>query len=285
MPVNKSAITHRFDTLKSEGRKALVCYITAGYPDFDKSIKLLQGTEQAGADIIEVGVPFSDPMADGPVIQQCSQAALDNGITLDRTLELISAANLKVPVVLFSYLNPVLSYVSRQRWGSPLVAGAAGNGSDTLSSGLQKFREMGCVGLLLSDLPVGADEALETEISGSGLDFIRLVAPTTPIDRIDRINHHGSGFIYLISRLGVTGMHTSLASDLEATIARVRAASTLPVCVGFGVSTPEQAHKVAGLCDGVIVGSAIMKASQEGVDRAVELIAAIRVAIDEGGLS
>jgi len=254
-----SRLAERFARLRTEGRRALVCYVTAGHPDPERSVALLRGLADAGADVIEVGVPFSDPMADGPVIQASSQRALDQGVTLETSLDIVRAAALDVPVVLFSYLNPVLAA------GPAMLERAAGAGVD---------------GLLVTDLPVGADPATEAWLGGGALDFVRLVAPTTPDARMAEITRHGSGFVYLISRLGVTGARDDVPADLPEMVARLRRASDLPVCVGFGISKPEQAAAVARLADGVVVGSAIVRAADESVDAAVALAASLRAAID-----
>ena len=256
---SSNKIDQRFALLRTSGRKALVCYATAGHPDRARSVDLLRGLEEAGADVLEIGVPFSDPMADGPVIQASSQAALDQGMTLDGVLELVHRARLQIPVVLFGYLNPFLA-------GGPDV--------------WERIAEARCDGVLITDLPLGADVELEARIASSRLDFIRLVAPTTPPERIADIASHGSGFVYLISRLGVTGMRSDVPPDLEAAVARVRAATRLPVCVGFGVTTGVQAAAVAHLADGVVVGSAIVKAAESSVAQAVTLARSLRAAID-----
>lgn len=254
-----SPIAAQFTQLASHGRRALVAYVTAGHPDLAQSLELLRALEIAGADVIEVGVPFSDPMADGPVIQSSSQQALARGITFDRVLDLITRARLGIPVVLFSYLNPIMA------------AGA---------TALERAARAGASGLLITDLPVGSDEALETRYSSGPLDFIRLVAPTTPSERMAHIAKRGSGFVYLISRLGVTGTREALPTDLPDTVARLRKVTTLPICVGFGVSTPAQAAAVARIADGVVVGSAIVKAVEQGVERAAALVRDVRRAID-----
>jgi tryptophan synthase alpha chain len=255
----RDAIASRFDRLRSAGGKALVPYITAGDPGIVETVELLKGLEDAGADCIEVGVPFSDPMADGPVIQASSQRALDRGVRLDSVLDMIHQADLKTPVVLFSYLNPILS-------GGPDV--------------LDRAAQAGCSGLLITDLPVGSDPEREAWLGGGPLAFIRLVAPTTPAVRMKEIGTHGSGFVYLISRLGVTGVQQSLAADLPQTMARLRAATTLPICVGFGVSTAEQATAVARMADGVVIGSALVRAANESVQQAVTFAREMRKAID-----
>jgi len=245
--------------LKKAHRRALIAYVTAGHPDHVRSLELLRGLEQAGVDVIEVGVPFSDPMADGPIIQASSQRALAQGMSFNGVLDLISRAKLGIPVVLFSYLNPVL---------------AAGGDA------LDRAARAGASGLLITDLPVGSDPELEERFASGPLAFIRLVAPTTPSERMAHIGKHGSGFVYLISRLGVTGTRDELPKELPDTIARLRKATTLPICVGFGVSTPAHAAAVARLADGVVVGSAIVRAAEESVERAAELARSLRSAID-----
>jgi tryptophan synthase alpha chain len=259
---SSDAIARRFATLRAEGRRAFIPYVTAGHPDPERSLAVLQALESAGADVIEVGVPFSDPMADGPVIQVSSQRALEHGMTFDRVLELISRAKLQIPVVLFSYLNPLM---------------AAGRDA------LTRAADAGAHGVLVTDLPVGADPELESWFGESPLAFIRLVAPTTPRERMAEIAQHGSGFVYLISRLGVTGARDDVSADLPATIARLREVTELPVAVGFGVSGPEQARAVANLADGVVVGSAIVRAAGESVEAASTLARSLRGAIDSVG--
>jgi tryptophan synthase alpha chain len=258
--ISSDIIARRFAALRARDAKALVVYITAGHPDRARSLALLRGIADAGADVIELGVPFSDPLADGPVIQASSQRALEQGMTFDGVLALASEAAVDVPLVLFSYLNPIV---------------AAG------PTALARAAAAGIHGLLVTDLPVGGDPELEREIGESPLDFIRLVAPTTPAPRMAEIARHGSGFVYLISRLGVTGMQSEIASGLAETIERLRGVTALPVCVGFGISGPEQAASVARLADGVVVGSAVVRAAETSVESAVALVRAMRKAIDE----
>jgi len=253
-------VTRRFAELRAAGRRAFVPYITAGHPDEARTVELISGLEAAGADAIELGLPFSDPMADGPVIQASSQLALERGMTFDRLLDLVSRARATIPLILFSYVNPVL---------------AAGDDA------LARAADAGISGLLLTDLPVGADPALEAHLAAGPLAFIRLVAPTTPAERMREIGQHGSGFVYLISRLGVTGMRDDMSAELPATVQRLRESTTLPVCVGFGVSRPEQAAAVARIADGVVVGSAIVRAAGESVAEALRLAASLRDAIDK----
>ena len=252
-------LTAHMADLKARGRKALVCYVTAGHPDRAQSVALLRGLADAGCDVIELGVPFSDPLADGPIIQASSQLALAQGMTFDGALDLVREAKPGVPVVLFSYLNPVLN------------AGP---------EALQRAAEAGVSGILLTDIPVGADPQREAWLGASPLAFVRLVAPTTPAARMAEISRNGSGFVYLISRLGVTGVRDDVASDLPETIARLRGATDLPICVGFGISTGAQAAQVAALADGVVVGSALVRAAGESVDAALALVRALRAGLD-----
>ncbi len=257
----RGRIAERFAQLRAAGRRALVPYITAGHPDADRTVELLRGLADAGADVIELGLPFSDPMADGPVIQASSQRALEQGMTFDRLLDVARRADVGIPLVLFSYLNPLIAA-----------------GPDALTRAAQA----GLHGVLVTDLPVGADAAREAWLGDGPLAFIRLVAPTTPRERMREIATHGSGFVYLISRLGVTGMRDALPPDLSETLERLRGVTVLPICVGFGISRPEQATAVARLADGVVVGSAIVRAAGEpnGVDKAVDLARSLRAAID-----
>jgi len=246
--------------LRAAGRRALVCYITAGHPDVDATRRLLRELPAAGADVIELGVPFSDPLADGPIIQASSQRALEQGMTLSRALALVSESRSSAPVVLFSYLNPLLAA-----------------GPDVL----ERAHSAGVCGVLVTDLPVGADPMRESWLGGSPLEFVRLVAPTTPRARMAEIGKNGSGFVYLISRLGVTGVQENVAAELPATITRLREACSLPICVGFGISTPAQVREVGALADGVVVGSAIVRTlEQQGVDAALALVRSFRAALD-----
>ncbi|MDQ6830859.1 MAG: tryptophan synthase subunit alpha [Gemmatimonadota bacterium] len=252
-------IARRFAELASARRKALVVYVTAGHPDVERSLALLQGLAASGADVIEVGVPFSDPLADGPIIQGSSQQALEHGMNLERTLSLISRAAVGVPVVLFSYLNPIM---------------AAGRGV------LARAADAGAHGILVTDLPVGADPEREAWLGSGPLEFVRLVAPTTPSDRMAEIAKHGSGFVYLISRRGVTGVQRDVAADLPETLARLRAVTGLPICVGFGISNAEQAADAARFADGVAVGSAVVRAAEESVEAALALVRSMRTRLD-----
>lgn len=210
--------------------------------------------------MIEVGVPFSDPLADGPIIQASSQRALESGMTLSGTLALIAEARPSVPVVLFTYLNPLMAA------GPDVLARAA-------SAGVQ--------GILITDLPVGADPERERWLGSGPLEFVRLVAPTTPVARMAEIARHGRGFVYLISRLGVTGVQEQVSAELPASIARLRTVCALPICVGFGISRPEHAREVGALADGVVVGSALVRAAESSVEEALALVRSLRDALDE----
>jgi tryptophan synthase alpha chain len=213
------------------------------------------------ADIIEIGVPFSDPVADGPTIQRSTFESLRQGMTLPRTLDLIAEARLDRPVVLFSYLNPV------RRYG--------------IARFLRDAADLGVAGLLLTDLPAGSDPEVEDLLRRSPLDLIRLAAPTTTGRRLAEVVRDAQGFLYLVARLGVTGASATLASDLGEYVGRVRAATTLPLAVGFGISTPDQARAVAHLADGVVVGSALVETlGREGPERAARLLADLRAALD-----
>ncbi|HJU73490.1 MAG TPA: tryptophan synthase subunit alpha [Gemmatimonadaceae bacterium] len=256
---SSDVVAARLADLKRRERRALVVYVTAGHPTPNDSLALMRKIARAGADIIEVGIPFSDPMADGPVIQASSQIALAQGMTVGRTLELIRAADLDIPVVLFSYLNPLLAAGTRV---------------------LEHAAAAGAHGVLVTDLPVGADPERERWLGEGPLAFVRLVAPTTPTDRMRDIGAHGSGFVYLISRTGVTGERAELSAELPRTVERLRSATALPICVGFGISTPQQARAVGALADGVVVGSAVVREAAKSTDRAAELVQSLRRALD-----
>jgi tryptophan synthase alpha chain len=258
--LSESRLAPAWDRLRSQGRTALIPYLTAGYPSAEASLEALRAADEV-ADILEVGVPFSDPLADGPTIQRSTFDALREGMTLAGTLTLVERAALTRPVVIFSYLNPILRY------------------------GLERFLRdadaLGLAGLLLTDLPAGSDPAVESAVQASPLDLIRLIAPTTRPERLAAAVEGAQGFVYLVARLGVTGATASLAEGLDASIAQVRRATPLPVAVGFGISTPAQARTVAGQADGVVVGSALVDAlGERGVDGARAFLVALREALD-----
>jgi len=231
-------------------RRALIPYLTAGFPTRAASLDALRRVAAAGADFIEVGVPFSDPLADGPTIQRTIQVALEQGMTVAGVLGLIRAAAVEIPVIIMTYLNPVLAYGVERFVADAQAAGAAG--------------------LLLTDVPAGADPGVERAVTDSELALIRLVAPTTGDARLRAALAEASGFVYLISRLGVTGARDRVPEDLEAQVRRVRAATALPIAVGFGIGTAAQAAAAARWADGVVVGSALMDALGRGGVAAAE---------------
>jgi len=231
-------------------KRALIPYLTAGFPTPALSLDALRRVAAAGADFIEVGVPFSDPLADGPTIQRTIQVALEQGMTVAGVLGLIRAAAVEIPVIIMTYLNPVLAYGVERFVADAQAAGAAG--------------------LLLTDVPAGVDLGVERAVTDSELALIRLVAPTTDDARLRAALADASGFVYLISRLGVTGARDRVPEDLEAQVRRVRAATALPIAVGFGIGTAAQAAAAAGWADGVVVGSALMDALGRGGVAAAE---------------
>ncbi len=258
-------ISQTFDARRAEGRSALVPYVTAGYPRRDSTVPVLEALVAAGADIIELGLPFSDPLADGPTIQKSSFESLEQGTTASSVLEDLAAfrANHSTPVVLFTYLNPIL------RYGVDRFLGDAG--------------EAGANGLLVTDLPTGADPELEDRVTASELDLIRLVAPTTAPERIPTVVRGGTGFVYYISRTGVTGARSELRDALGEEVRAIRDVIDLPVAVGFGISTPEQAAAVAAVADGVVVGSALVqRLGEEGIEAGADFVRALRSGMDGG---
>jgi tryptophan synthase alpha chain len=248
--LSENAIASRWRALGKS--RALIPYLTAGFPTRAASLDGLRRVADAGADFVEVGVPFSDPLADGPTIQRTTQTALEQGMTVPRVLELIREAALAVPVIIMTYLNPVLAF-----------------GVDRFA---KEAHDAGAAGVLLTDLPAGADPAIEAAVTNSALSLIRLVAPTTDDRRLATALQGATGFVYLISRLGVTGARADVPPDLDAQVRRVRAASParLPVAVGFGIGTPAQAAAAARSADGVVVGSALMDALTQGGVAALE---------------
>jgi tryptophan synthase alpha chain len=260
---NSSRIARAFAGRASAGQAALVPYITAGFPEMGSTDAALDALVAAGADVIELGIPFSDPLADGPTIQASSYRALQNGVNVGWVLDRLRAFRERhdTAVVLFTYLNPVVHYGVAEFCRDAKAAGADG--------------------LLLTDLPAGADPGLERTVQDSGLDLIRLLAPTTEIRRVPSVAEGGGGFLYYISRTGVTGASTELRGELSEEVGRIRDAVELPVAVGFGISTPEQAASVAGLADGVVVGSALIKVLEaEGPEGAGRFLAGLREAMD-----
>lgn len=243
-----------FESLTANKEKAFIAYIAAGDPDFDHSLDVMKSLADLGADIIELGLPFSDPLADGIVNQMAADRALKAGMNTPRVLDLIRAfrETHDTAIVLFTYLNPIFTYGFERFHTDAVAAGADG--------------------ILLLDLP--PDEvALNQELAESdGLAHIRLIAPTTPDDRIGMLAKSSQGFIYALSRTGVTGAHGGPSANIAETVAKIKQHTKTPVCVGFGISNPEQAKMVADAADGVIVGSALVKQIEQNPESAAEAV-------------
>ncbi len=257
------SISDAFRARAERGLAALVPYVCAGYPSRDESLDLLFAAADAGADILELGIPFSDPLADGPTIQRATFEALENGMTVSGALDILREfrARKGTPVVLFTYLNPV------HRFGVDAFVSAA--------------REAGAQGLLLTDLPAGADPALESRLRNEGMELIQLLAPTTTPSRASEVASGASGFLYYISRTGVTGAREALRAELSREIKALRGLFDLPIAVGFGISTPAQAAFVAGIADGVVVGSALLEeVARGGVEGGGRFLASLRAQMD-----
>ena len=242
-------IDRRFAALKTEGRAALVTFVTAGDPDYEVSKQILLGLPDAGADVIELGMPFSDPMADGPAIQASSQRALAGGHTTKRSLELVREFRKRdqdTPIILFGYYNPIYVYPTERFLEDAVAAGADG--------------------LLVVDVPPEADDELCLPAIQKGLNFIRLATPTTDARRLPAVLRNTGGFLYYDSITGITGTAAPNESDVRAKVAEIKKHTNLPVAVGFGVKTPEQARVIARGADGVVVGSALVTAIKETLD-------------------
>jgi tryptophan synthase alpha chain len=235
-----SRLTATFDRLRQDGRYGLVTYITAGDPDLERSGEILVALESAGASVLEIGVPFSEPVADGPVIQRSIERALASGTTLSAVIDLIARVRprLSAPLVLFSYANPIFRL------------------------GVDRFTETaaraGVDGVLVLDLPIEEAEEVHTSLARGGIDMIFLLAPTTSPERIRKTAALGSGFLYAISRLGVTGARASLPPGARDLVNRIRAESRLPVALGFGISHPDQVREAGRLADAAVVGSSLV---------------------------
>jgi len=234
-------IEKQFSELKKRGEKALVAYLTAGYPDLRATKEIILAFEKAGVDVLELGVPFSDPTADGPTIQAASLAALRNGTTLAGILDLVAEVRdlTEMPVILFSYYNPIFVFGAER-----FARQAASAGAD---------------GVLVVDLPLEEAAELKGHTDQEGIDFITLVAPTTGIERTKKMVKGASGFIYYISLTGVTGTGTPVIEEIRDRVAVIRQMSDLPVVAGFGITNPSQARKIAPAADGIVVGSAIVR--------------------------
>ncbi|HEX4567416.1 MAG TPA: tryptophan synthase subunit alpha [Vicinamibacterales bacterium] len=243
--MNSSRIADAFARLRVAKQRGLVAYVTAGDPTLERTAEILVSLADSGADVLEVGVPFSDPLADGPVIQRASERALKSGTSLKRTLKMIrdNRSRIAAPIVLFTYANPIL------RMGEDVfVAAAADAGVD---------------GVLMLDLPVEEAGPFRTRLAAAGLDPIFLLSPTTSDERIRASAANATGFLYVISRLGVTGARDRIASDAEPLVARIRRASDLPLALGFGISRPEHVSEVCRFADAAVVGSALVNVIAE----------------------
>lgn len=240
-------IEAKFAALQAEGKKAFVAYVMAGDPDYETSLEIIKGLPGAGVDIIEMGLPFTDPMADGPTIQLAGQRALENGQTLPKTLAMAAAFRENddtTPIVMMGYYNPIYSY-----------------GVDRF---LTDAKAAGIDGLIIVDLPPEEDEELCIPAQKAGLNFIRLATPTTDDKRLPKVMQNTSGFVYYVSITGITGAANAVADDVGPEVARIQAAGNLPVVVGFGIKTPGAARDIARVADGAVVGSAIVEKIAEG---------------------
>jgi tryptophan synthase alpha chain len=240
-----SRIEERFTQLRAAGRTGLVTYVTAGDPDLARSADIIRRLDQAGADVLEVGVPFSDPLADGPVIQRATERALASGTTLAGVLGMLRTlrAAISAPIVIFSYANPIL------RMG--------------LESFVSEARAAGVDGVLTLDMPPEEGATFRAAFAGAGIDTIFLLSPTTTAERIRRASELGSGFLYGISRLGVTGVRDQVDDSARELAARVKSATKLPLALGFGISRPEHIRAIGQWADAAVVGSALVKVIAE----------------------
>jgi len=259
-------IAAAFEGARTESRAALMPYMMAGYPDRESSLAIAAAYADAGADLIELGVPFSDPLADGPTIHAAATAALRAGATLESALETCASISDRVPVVLMIYANMVLA----QGGAAEFARRAAGAGA---------------AGAIVPDLPLGEGDEVLGALSGAGLAAVPLLAPTTPPERRARICAAARGFVYLVSTVGTTGERDALAPTLVELVLATKAESEVPVAVGFGIATPQQAAQVAEVADGVIIGSRLVRAAgeagsaQAGVEAVTAFLAETRVAL------
>ncbi|OWU86663.1 tryptophan synthase subunit alpha [Oceanicola sp. 22II-s10i] len=240
-------IDDTFASLKAEGRKGFVAYMMAGDPDEARSMEILRGLPAAGVDVIELGVPFTDPMADGPTIQLAGQRALEAGMTLEKTLAMVRAfreEDTTTPIVLMGYYNPIYN-----------------RGVEAF---LDDAKAVGVDGLIVVDLPPEEDDELCIPAQAAGLNFIRLATPTTDDKRLPKVLQNTSGFVYYVSITGITGSAEAQAGDVAPEVARIKSQTDLPVIVGFGIKTPDAAQGIASVADGCVVGSAIVAEAATG---------------------
>ena len=250
-----------------KGRAALMPYFTIGYPDYDTSLKVIEACVEAGADLMELGMPFSDPLADGPTIQHSTQVALENGITIKHCLEAVADLrnrDVEIPLVLMGYINPILAY--------------------GLENFVQDAAKAGASGFIIPDMPPDEAEEMRSLCLNHDLDIVFLLPPNSSDERIQLVTELSSGFVYLVSVLGITGERNALPVELADFVTRVRTQTEKPLAVGFGISTPDQAATVGEIADGVIVGSALIKAvgqADQPVDAARKFVAELKSALRE----
>jgi tryptophan synthase alpha chain len=255
-------IDDTFARLKADRKKAFVAYIMGGDPDEATSLSVMKGLPAAGVDVIELGMPFTDPMADGPTIQAAGQRALEGGMTMDKVLDMVRSfrtADQTTPIVLMGYYNPIYS-----------------RGVDRF---LSEAKAAGIDGLIVVDLPPEEDDELCIPAQRAGLNFIRLATPTTDARRLPKVLQNTSGFVYYVSVTGITGAAAAVATDVAPEVARIKRSTDLPVIVGFGINTPEAAKTIASVADGCVVGSAIVKDIGAGVPVA-EVLARVKALSD-----
>jgi len=247
--VSETRIARRFASLRTQGRAGLITYLSCGDPDAETFARILAGLPKAGADLIEVGVPFSDPMADGPAIQAAGLRALNAGMTLPKTLDIVRAfrrGDAETPIVLMGYYNPIYRY------------GAERFCPDAKSAGVD--------GLITVDLPPEEDEELHAPARAAGIDLVSLTAPTSDEKRLPVVLRHATGFVYHVSIAGITGTKSASIADVAKAVARIRRHTPLPVAVGFGIKTPEQAAEVARVADAAVVGTALVQRVAASLD-------------------
>ena len=259
-------IDAKFAELKANEKKAFVAYVMAGDPNYDTSLEIVKGLPAAGVDIIELGLPFTDPMADGPTIQLAGQRALEAGMSLEKTLDMVRdfrLINYITPIVLMGYYNPIYSY--------------------GVTKFLDNAKSAGIDGMIVVDLPPEEDDELCIPAQKVGLNFIRLATPTTDNKRLPTVLTNTSGFLYYVSITGITGTAAADASDVAPEVARIKAATDLPIIVGFGIRTPQNAHDIASIADGAVVGSAIV--DQIGAGKSTTEILAFVKSLADGAHS
>jgi tryptophan synthase alpha chain len=263
--VGEQRIADAFRGARQQGRAALIAYLPLGFPTPELSLELMEAMVMGGADIVELGVPFSDPLADGPTIQRATHMALQQGMSLPRCLEMateLRARGIDVPMLFMGYLNPILAY-DQERF-------------------VRACREAGVDGLIVPDLPPEEGSGLEGACRAEGRALVYLLAPTSTAERVALITGRCTGFVYVVSVAGVTGAREALPADLTALVRRVRAATDKPVAVGFGIRDRHQAHAVAQMADGVVVGSAIVERASLGegaIDSVREFVSSLRSAL------